>query len=97
MILGFSKMWEGSLEPDPVRQGAEGALPGGSDHPEGLQVLQGPQEDPGQDQGQVLQRRARPGGGRVWPQQGGAGGLGHPELLPPLQAGQEPRPQYAVM
>ena len=97
-ISGVSQVWEGSLQPDPVWQGAEGALPGGPDHPEGLPVLQGPQAGPGLErgQGQGQQRRARrPDGGRGRAEQGGQGGLCHPELLPPLQAG-DPHPIWSA-
>ena len=97
-ISGVGQVWEGSLQPDPVRQGAEGALPGGPDHPEGLPVLQGPQAGPSLErgQGQGQQRRARrPDRGRGRAEQGGQGGLCHPELLPPLQAG-DPHPIWSA-
>lgn len=91
LISGVSQVWKGPLQLDPVWQGAEGALPGGADHTEGLQVLQGPQARPDLErgQGQVQQHRAwRPVRGWGRAEQGGQGGLCHPELLPALQAGE---------
>ena len=81
---GLSKVWEGPLRPHPLGQGAEGALPGRPDHTEGLQVLQGEEEE--HLLASVLLHQPVPGGGRG-PAQGGEGGGCYSELLPALQAG----------
>ena len=75
-------MWERPLQPHPLRPGAEGALPGGPDHTEGLQVLQGEEEE--HLHAEVVLLQPGRGGG---PAEGGEGGGVDPELLPSLQAG----------